>query len=161
MNKNYDTDTVKGRLVEYIRKVEGIGFREFERRMGFSDGTISRPGGLAMTSIIALAENCEELNLRWLLTGNGSMISQEWRSIQNVSGQNAAGTIYGDVTNNTTIEQPTIEKVCDEVKTLKVLVRDLRHDKEILFLSNQKLTDLITSLENQNAHLLARLDKQG
>ena len=144
MTKEYDVDTVKGRLVEYIRKIEGIGFREFERRLGFSDGTISRPGGLSMGAITALARNCPLLDLRWLLTGDGTMTTNHAATTQDISGKGASGTIYGDI-NNTT----TVERVCDEVKTLKILVRDLRHDKEMLLASNATLIETLAHLERK------------
>lgn len=69
--------TVKQRLVEYL-KHKGIGQNRFERMAGLSIGYIAKlriePSPTKLRGIINAAP---DLNERWLLTGEGSMLMEE------------------------------------------------------------------------------------
>lgn len=142
---------MKDRLIEYVRCFDRISFRDFERKVGLSDGFLSRPGQISIDSLLKIATVCPELSLRWLLLGEGSM--NDCRNNVSIvhSGDNGRinnvnGSVYGGIDNSVV----KIETVCEEVKALQVLVRDLRLEKEEehrmnleLHKENQKLLDML------------------
>lgn len=65
---------VKGRLKEYI-KYSGITTMEFERSIGASNGYVtSISKGIGAKFSREISKNYPDLNLDWLLTGEGSML---------------------------------------------------------------------------------------
>lgn len=137
--KTFDLNTIKGRLTEYIRIHEKAGIRDFERRMGFSDGMISRPGGFSMSSLTQLALMCKELSLRWLLTGEGQMLEARVKGNMNTG---TAGQMAGNNINNYS-EINNYDSVCEEVKVLRKIISDLRSEKETLLKQNDRLIGLL------------------
>ncbi len=75
LNKNIMQETVKQRLVKYL-KYKGIGQNRFENAAGISNGYISNlktaPGANHLTKILNAAP---DLNRVWLLTGEGDMLA--------------------------------------------------------------------------------------
>lgn len=69
--------TVKERLIQYL-KYKKIGQNKFEGLAGISNGYISNlkstPGAAHLTKILAVSP---DLNEKWLLTGEGSMLKAE------------------------------------------------------------------------------------
>lgn len=138
---SYDTTTIKGRLYEYVRIQEKSGIRDFERRMGFSEGMISRPGGFSIDSLVKLALKCPALSLRWLLTGQGKMLQEGSTSIEN---NGTAGQIADRINNFGDIHN--YETIFEEVKQLTQIVSDLRTEKEELRKENSRLIGVIEGL---------------
>lgn len=66
----------KERFVEYL-KTKGIGQTSFEESSGLSRGAISQKSGFSANSIEKIAIACPDLNIDWLITGNGSMLKSE------------------------------------------------------------------------------------
>ena len=137
MAKEFDASAVKARLSDYVRKYDKSGFRNFEKRMGFSDGLISRPGGFSMSSLYSLTVKCPELNLRWLLTGEGNMLLED-KVVNKGSNNGSAGQVAGTII-NTGDNFYHVEDVCDEVKALQAVIFEQR--KEI-----QRLHESVKSL---------------
>lgn len=63
----------KERFIEYL-KYKKIGQTNFESKAGLSRGTISQKSGFSATSIEKIAAACSDLNLEWLIKGEGEMI---------------------------------------------------------------------------------------
>lgn len=68
--------TTKERFIEYL-KIKGIGQTSFEESSGLSRGAISQKSGFSANSIEKIAIACPDLNLDWLITGNGEMLKSE------------------------------------------------------------------------------------
>lgn len=67
-------DAITGRLLKFIKENYG-GQNKFEAMVGISASSISRSTvrGLGATALAKIAYHCPELDLRWLLTGEGEM----------------------------------------------------------------------------------------
>ncbi|MGB3464845.1 MAG: hypothetical protein WBA74_06235 [Cyclobacteriaceae bacterium] len=65
--------------LEHYRKIQKIGFKDFEKSIGFSTNAfrtaLTRKSGLSTTTVQQLIENYPELRLIWVFTGRGSIIS--------------------------------------------------------------------------------------
>lgn len=142
---SYDTTTIKGRLYEYVRIQEKSGIRDFERRMGFSEGMISRPGGFSIESLVKLATRCPALSLRWLLTGQGQMLQEGTTNIEN---NGTAGQIADRINNFGDIHN--YETFCEEIKQLTKILNDLQTEKEELRKENSRLIGVIEGLVRKN-----------
>lgn len=69
--------TVKERLVEYVSS-KGLSKSEFGRRIGVSSAFISSMRrSLQPDKVESIALNFPDLNITWLLTGEGSMLNEE------------------------------------------------------------------------------------
>ena len=71
---------MKERLLRYLKHLK-MGQNAFETHCGLSLGTISKINlGLRGDKIAQIAEACPDLNIRWLLTGEGKMLSESFQS---------------------------------------------------------------------------------
>ena len=65
------------RLFEYL-EYKGIPHTRFEKEIGLSNGYLKsmlrREGGLGEEIVLNVIENCLDLNIGWLMTGNGQML---------------------------------------------------------------------------------------
>lgn len=71
-------------MVERLKQVieyYGLNTRQFEQKIFASSGQIytllSRGGGLNLTTICKILENCNEISPDWLLLGKGEMLRSE------------------------------------------------------------------------------------
>ena len=68
----------KERLMEFVKLQYNEGQKAFEVRCGLSNGQINKMGnGTNTTTLLKIMEAAPELNLRWLLTGQGKMLRDE------------------------------------------------------------------------------------
>ena len=81
--------TTKERFIEYL-KIKGIGQTSFEESAGLSRGAISQKSGFSANSIEKIAIACPDLNLDWLITGNGEMLKSEASTISTPPNNNNA-----------------------------------------------------------------------
>ncbi|WP_099146674.1 helix-turn-helix transcriptional regulator [Bacteroides sp. KFT8] len=72
--------TTKERFIEYL-KIKGIGQTSFEESSGLSRGAISQKSGFSANSIEKIAIACPDLNLDWLITGNGEILKSSHTNI--------------------------------------------------------------------------------
>lgn len=71
-------DSFKERLVRFARVRYNKGQNKFEEYCGINRGTINNiTKGISTTTLKPIAEKCPELNLRWLVTGEGEMCLDE------------------------------------------------------------------------------------
>lgn len=76
---------LKDRLLEFI-KHNNMSVREFERYCGFSNGVVGAlKDNLAKGRRKVIVEKFPTLNLYWLLTGEGEMLKEEKKYIEEVS----------------------------------------------------------------------------
>ncbi|WP_301704996.1 S24 family peptidase [uncultured Parabacteroides sp.] len=66
--------TTKERFIEYL-KFKGLGQTAFEESAGLSRGSIAKKTGFNADSIEKIATACPDLNINWLVTGLGEMLS--------------------------------------------------------------------------------------
>lgn len=72
---------MKERLLEYL-KYRKIGQNSFEKSVGWSNGTIyNLTNGIRSDKLASMAKICPDLNLRWLLLGEGEMLNNEKRDL--------------------------------------------------------------------------------
>lgn len=87
------------RLVEYF-KTKGLKTHfSIERKVGFGSGYINkqkqREGEISQKSLELVVKSCPDLNIKWLLTGDGEMLhSKEW-NMHYASVVTEPGTNYG------------------------------------------------------------------
>ena len=66
--------TFKERLMAFVKAEYHEGQKAFEERCGLSNGQINKmTNGTNTTTLSKIAEVCPQLNLRWLLMGEGNM----------------------------------------------------------------------------------------
>ena len=74
---------MKERLLEFLR-VREISNHAFERAAGLSDSTVYNLNkGLRSDKLAQIALAFPELNIRWLLTGEGEMLSELSHAVPN------------------------------------------------------------------------------
>ena len=69
----------KNRLLAYIENQLGISQREFEKRCGLAQGTISsiKVKGPSVDVLMKISNIHPDLNMNWLITGRGPMLFDE------------------------------------------------------------------------------------
>jgi hypothetical protein len=82
------------RLSEFIKK-QGISVRAFEQKISASDGMIRRAisnnTDIQCKWMANIADNYPQLNLEWLLTGNGQMLKEK-QPVKEEKGEDTAFT---------------------------------------------------------------------
>lgn len=67
---------MKGRLLQYLR-YRGMGQNAFEEMCGLANGVINKINlGIRSDKLALIAEKCPDLNIRWLVTGEGKMLTE-------------------------------------------------------------------------------------
>ncbi len=132
--------SVKERLKKFI-KSQKMTVSGFEKDINVSNGYVnSISKGIGGEILLTILEKSPNLNLNWLLTGEGEMLKNELKNSfnQTISGNN--NTMAG---NDMTIDnnsRTTIEALTKEIKELNN--RILEKDKQI-----NKLINLIDKLK--------------
>ena len=71
---------IKARLVDFARQKHDFGQNKFEEYCGIPRGTINniKPGGgISTNTLTKICLKCPELNVAWLLTGDGDMLNRK------------------------------------------------------------------------------------
>lgn len=103
---------IKKRILQYIEYL-GITKREFYLRTGISRGTIDNAAGITEDTLTKLLATYKNINLVWLMTGNGNMTN-------GVGEESAPADIF---------QEPKVGYVPVEYKDL---IDDLRKTIELL-----------------------------
>jgi len=70
--------TLKERIMMFAREKYDMGQTKFENFTGINPGTINKiKDGVSTTTLTKIITKCPELNVRWLLLGEGEMIAYE------------------------------------------------------------------------------------
>lgn len=76
VNKVMD-DNIKNRIIKFLAYLE-IGQGKFEKNCGISNGTVNNiKDGVSSPNISKIVKRYPELNLEWLITGNGTMLKSD------------------------------------------------------------------------------------
>lgn len=65
--------TSKERFIDYLKE-KGLGQTAFEKSAGLSRGQIAQKVGFSAATLEKIAAACPDLNLEWLITGEGEML---------------------------------------------------------------------------------------
>ena len=106
---------IRERIKDYL-SAKHLSVREFERICGLGNGVVSRLSKTTSPSTLNKIESNSDLNLTWLLTGEGEMLKQGPTQI--VSGQGAHHfTQTGDVeaAPDAAAQFSTIDRLIDEM----------------------------------------------
>lgn len=110
--------TIKERLTAYL-KYKGINKSEFGRKVGVSNSYISAiRKSIQPDKTEKIAAAFPDLNVAWLLTGDGEMLKD---SVTNIAQGDNATNIAGNG-NNIRTNSSTIDKALDEIAEQRKLV---------------------------------------
>ncbi len=98
----------KERLVKFARERYDMGQTNFEAYTGIASGSINKiKDGISTVSLAKIAARCPELNLRWLLLGEGEMTEIQNNPPQAGDGTDAVSRLMGVIES----QQRTIERL--------------------------------------------------
>lgn len=90
MNKKL---TQKERIIQFIEK-DGISKNKFYTQTGISNGTLDKKSGITGDTILKIYKAYPDINLEWLITGEGDMMKSSvfslYNSLETVRDQYAA-----------------------------------------------------------------------
>lgn len=88
---------LKKRLTTFARERFNFGQNKFEEYCGIPRGTINKikdDGGISTLTLAKIHARCPEMNLAWLLSGNGSMLVEDsWNDVNVDKPQSRAYTL--------------------------------------------------------------------
>ena len=73
---------IKAKLLNYIEK-KNISKSEFYLKTGLSNGFLDKKGSVTSSNLEKILANYEDLNIEWLLLGNGEMLRNSLPSQKN------------------------------------------------------------------------------
>lgn len=127
---------LKERLLSFI-DYKGIAKQEFEIKAGLSNGAISKMGDNTRTSTLDKISNAfPELNINWLRTGEGPMLSSAERDPSAASGTSPT----------------TVSRLLDELAAQRRLTE---RAQEQVTKSQQHIDRLIALLEKEKGAAIA------
>lgn len=116
---------IKERIKKYLSS-KHLSIREFERICGLGNGVVSKLSKTTSPATLNKIENNSDLNLTWLLTGEGEMLKPGPTQI--VSGQGAHHfTQTGDVeaAPDAAAQFSTIDRLIDELAAQRIMYQKL------------------------------------
>ncbi len=138
--------SVKNRLKEYI-KSQKMTISNYEKDINVSNGYVnSIAKGVGGEVLLKIIEKSPNLNIEWLLTGEGSMLKKEYKGNinQNITADGSimvGGSVGGSINNNAINNETQLLE--NKLKEYQKKVKE--KDQEIKRLKNQidKLFKLI------------------
>lgn len=129
--------TQKERLFAFIKAI-GFSVREFERALGVSNGTVGHLSDTLSANIKEkISTNFQQLNIDWLLTGNGNML---------VVPTERTPRDDRETTEQITKDEPTTEDSSDAaaayIEKIEQLQAELEQQKEFNALQKEYVMDL-------------------
>lgn len=143
-------DNVKNRLLQFLKYL-GIGQNQFEKNVGIASGSVAQSkGNFGINIIKKIALAYPQLNIEWLIFGNGEMLKSGSGDTIISGGGDVVSRNYGKVN----IERNADDELQKTVSDLKKQVSELK--KQIEELKVEK-TELMATVANQRKmidHLL-------
>lgn len=126
------------RLCEFIRHLN-ISVFAFEKKCGISNGTVSKMGrGTRQSTLDKISKQYPQLNINWLLTGEGFMLNENANSIlQCVDNKLIEGN--NNTNNQNGIDSQTINKFLDEIAAQRRLAEKASEQTDRLLNIIEKL----------------------
>lgn len=129
----HDKETVKDRLVAYLNQ-KGIKQRTFEKSIGVSFGYVtSMRKGLGAEKIELVRQLYPDLNIEWLLTGDGGMLKSKQNRLNSLENPDQGDALMQLINNNTRLTE-----------SMQVLIE-----------TNRKLSDRILELTDSSKQSIA------
>ncbi len=117
--ENSENQSVKNRLIEFI-VFKNISIHKFEKDVGFSQGYIKNISkSIQPDKMEKIAKIYPELNLGWLMTGEGEMLRGQ---VQNVNGHHNTATMNGDITQNYAQSTDINLRLMDEITAHRKII---------------------------------------
>ncbi len=139
--------TVKDRLKAYLG-AKHITQNAFSHTIGVSKAYVTNMRkSLSPDVITNITKHFPDLNIQWLLTGQGSMLNDEKLSPSPITAENA---IVGDGNNNNSIQSADDSFWKDLVNNLQATISDLRSRCGDFERQNQELQKLLDEERERN-----------
>ena len=127
---------IKERIKEYL-EFKGLSKYHFYKKMGFSNGFLDKEGSIGSDKCEKIIYEYSDLNIEWLLTGNGPMLKNEYDS--NSNDQIQFDKIIAEEPADYTIQNPyfilykekdkEVRALSEELGVLKERIRQLEADR--------------------------------
>lgn len=78
---------IKLRLKQYL-DFKGITMSDFYKKSGISNGILSQSNGISEENLLKSLSTCRDINVSWLITGEGDMICEEYPTVNMVGVHN-------------------------------------------------------------------------
>lgn len=75
-----ENSILKDRILKYLEN-KGVSKYEFYQKTGISNGILSQKNGLSEENVLKFLSYYKDINPSWLLTGNGSMLLDDNKSV--------------------------------------------------------------------------------
>ena len=138
---------VKTRLKDYLT-YKKVSQNSFCKALGVSAAYIaSIRKSIAPDKLLGIAEYYPDLNISWLLTGQGSMLNDEKLPSSPITAENS---IVGDGNNNNSIQSADDSFWKDLVNNLQATITDLRTRCGDFERQNQELQKLLDEERERN-----------
>ena len=153
------------RLDQFIEH-EGVSLRSFEKEAEITNGTIRRAikEGKAFNtdSLIKIADEYKNLNLEWLLRGEGEMTVRNIN--QNIEGNNNQTNIEGDntQTNYNQVSKPPIEdkkEYTQENPIIEILRKELEEKNKLINGQREEIKDYKEIVKKKDDRIEKLTDK--
>lgn len=123
----------KNRLLEFISRQYGLSIRAFEEKCNITNGTIGsiKVKGPSADVLSKISSTCPELNLNWLVTGEGNMLNA---GTTNITAKASSGSSANVNIGNQTTDTESLAVLRKEIEMLRAQLAD--KDEQIQFLKS-------------------------
>lgn len=149
------------RIYRYL-EFKGITPREMEVRANLSNGAVSKMGnGTRRSTIDKISNAFPDLNIPWLLTGEGDMLIGDTPITNNGTNQQVAQNVRGHVTQSVTTDlATTISELTEIIKQSQAIAST---SQEIAITAQRQLNSTLNQLtesQNQITTLIDLINRQ-
>lgn len=142
---------VKKRLSIFLKKI-GSNNNQFVVKMGYTQGFLNSKGGISESKLMEISKTYSQLNMNWLLTGDGEMT-------KNIPESDAQNDIQlPEVPEANKSETETIKSLLSVISDQANILKQVTSNKEQKHIEEQKemfnkIEFLQKSLDNQGKYL--------
>lgn len=142
---------VKKRLSIFLKKI-GSNNNQFVVKMGYTQGFLNSKGGISESKLMEISKTYSQLNMNWLLTGDGEMT----KNIPESDSQNDIQ--LPEVPEANKSETETIKSLLSVISDQANILKQVTSNKEQKHIEEQKemfnkIEFLQKSLDNQGKYL--------
>lgn len=141
---------MKERIIRFIN-YKGITIQAFELKAGLSNGAVSKMGdGTRRRTLEKISNSYPELNINWLLTGEGEMLKNSNAGVNINQGD---GNIIGQGNYNNIKTGNVVNVALPDAGTQKII----KPDGEIEVITTESNTSMLDTLKRENENLKAEV----